>query len=145
MTAPVSATSVTSATPIQGKGVTEGDRNVGLRLSTIRKARGLSQTALGKAIGVTFQQVQKYEKGQNRIGAGRLQTIARFLEVPLSDLYGEEGTQGTDEAFAFLNEPGAIELLRLYAGIENADTRRSVLTIVRAAAKIGAAMPEEEA
>ena len=144
MTATVSAPS--AATPIQGKGVTDDDRKVGARVSAIRKARGLSQSALGEAIGVTFQQVQKYEKGTNRIGAGRLQTIARFLDVPLSDLYGqEENSEGLDEAFAFLNEPGAIELLRLYAGLENADARRSVLTIVRTLARIGVDTPGVDA
>jgi transcriptional regulator with XRE-family HTH domain len=55
---------------------TEADRTIGSRIAALRSAQGLSQTMLGQAIGVSFQQVQKYEKGRNRIGAGRLQAIA---------------------------------------------------------------------
>jgi transcriptional regulator with XRE-family HTH domain len=68
---------------------TEDDRIIGGRIATIRAAQGLSQTSLGAAIGVSFQQVQKYEKGRNRIGAGRLQQIARFLGVDAAVFYSE--------------------------------------------------------
>ena len=63
--------SLSSATP---KRTTEQDRIVGERIGALRRAKGMSQTALGMAVGVTFQQVQKYEKGMNRVGAGRLST-----------------------------------------------------------------------
>ncbi|SFG92561.1 helix-turn-helix domain-containing protein [Methylobacterium gossipiicola] len=145
MTAPVSASSIGTARTIQGKGVTDEDRILGLRVSAIRKTKGLTQAALGEALGVTFQQVQKYEKGVNRIGAGRLGTIARFLGVSLSDLYGDEAVGGGDEALAVLNEPGATELLRLYAAIASAEDRRRALTIVREIAKIGTAKPAGDA
>jgi transcriptional regulator with XRE-family HTH domain len=59
------------------------DKHVGARLRTRRMMLKMSQTALGEALGVTFQQVQKYEKGVNRIGAGRLQEIAGILQVPI--------------------------------------------------------------
>ncbi|CAO4145767.1 hypothetical protein DHODJN_09825 [Methylorubrum extorquens] len=62
-----------SVTP---KRATEQDRIVGERIHVLRKSKGLSQTALGSAIGVTFQQIQKYENGLNRVGAGRLSEIA---------------------------------------------------------------------
>jgi transcriptional regulator with XRE-family HTH domain len=65
-----------SSTPI--------DKHVGARLRTRRMMLKMSQTALGEALGVTFQQVQKYEKGVNRIGAGRLQEIAGILQVPIA-------------------------------------------------------------
>ena len=67
------------------KSTTDVDCTVGLRIATLRKAKGLSQTELGQHVGVTFQQIQKYEKGANRVSSGRLQQIAQFLEV--ADVY----------------------------------------------------------
>src|SRR5215207_1732981 len=60
------------------------DRHVGSRVRMRRIMLGMSQEKLGDALGLTFQQVQKYEKGTNRIGASRLQHIARILQVPIS-------------------------------------------------------------
>ncbi|GEL43147.1 putative HTH-type transcriptional regulator [Methylorubrum extorquens] len=122
------------------KQTTDVDRLVGLRITALRKARGLSQTALGTAVGVTFQQVQKYEKGQNRVGAGRLREIARLLEVPVSAFF-EEGdgaaAQEQTEVFGFLRAHGAVDLLRAFATIEDDQMRREVLAIVRSAARLG--------
>ncbi len=121
------------------KQTTDVDRLVGLRITALRKARGLSQTALGTAVGVTFQQVQKYEKGQNRVGAGRLREIARLLEVPVSAFFEEneeaEAGKPQTDVFGFLSTQGAIELLRAYAAIEDEDLRRDVLAIVRTASR----------
>lgn len=119
------------------KQTTDVDRLVGLRITALRKARGLSQTALGTAVGVTFQQVQKYEKGQNRVGAGRLREIARLLEVPVSAFFEEDDNGGQSDAFGFLGTQGAIELLRAYALIGDDQLRRDVLALVRTAAKMG--------
>jgi transcriptional regulator with XRE-family HTH domain len=121
------------------KQTTDVDRLVGIRITALRKARGMSQTALGTAVGVTFQQVQKYEKGQNRVGAGRLREIARLLEVPVSAFFeeNENGAQGQEDVFGFLNAHGAIELLRAYALIQDDQMRRDVLAIVRTASKLG--------
>jgi transcriptional regulator with XRE-family HTH domain len=60
------------------------DKHVGARVRMRRMMLGMSQTSLGEALGITFQQVQKYERGTNRIGAGRLQQIAHILQVPVS-------------------------------------------------------------
>ena len=120
------------------KQTTDVDRLVGLRITALRKAKGLSQTALGTAVGVTFQQVQKYEKGQNRVGAGRLREIARLLEVPVSAFFEEDDGVGSSQqadVFGFLSAHGAIELLRAYAAIEDDDLRRDVLSLVRTAAR----------
>src|SRR5690348_1507474 len=65
------------------------DVEVGRRIRLQRLARGLSQTELGNELGVTFQQVQKYEKGANRVGAGRLSRIAEALDVSVSQLLGD--------------------------------------------------------
>ncbi|RVU18031.1 helix-turn-helix domain-containing protein [Methylobacterium oryzihabitans] len=120
------------------KQTTEVDRLVGVRITALRKAKGLSQTALGNAVGVTFQQVQKYEKGQNRVGAGRLREIARLLEVPVSAFFEDraEETGGDDNVFGFLNVPGAIDLLRAYVQVEDDQMRREVLSITRSAARL---------
>src|SRR5215211_1737448 len=64
------------------------DVEVGQRIRIQRLQSGLSQTALAEQLGVTFQQVQKYEKGVNRVGAGRLTKIAEVLAVPVSTLFG---------------------------------------------------------
>lgn len=130
------------------KQTTDVDRLVGLRITALRKARGLSQTALGTAVGVTFQQVQKYEKGQNRVGAGRLREIARLLEVPVAAFFEEDDAPGANgkslDIFGFLSTHGAVEVLRAYASIEDDDLRRDLLAIVRTAARMGkkAAPPE---
>src|SRR5215210_9571556 len=68
------------------------DVEVGHRIRIERLSRGLSQTALAESLGVTFQQVQKYEKGVNRVGAGRLTRIARVLKVPVATFF-ESGTE----------------------------------------------------
>ncbi|GJD50944.1 hypothetical protein OPKNFCMD_3694 [Methylobacterium crusticola] len=124
------------------KQTTEVDRLVGVRITALRKAKGLSQTALGNAVGVTFQQVQKYEKGQNRVGAGRLREIARLLEVPVSAFFEEQADSesGDDNVFGFLSAQGAIELLRAYVQIEDEQLRREVLAIVRSAARLSRAV-----
>jgi transcriptional regulator with XRE-family HTH domain len=123
------------------KQTTDVDRLVGIRITALRKARGMSQTALGNAVGVTFQQVQKYEKGQNRVGAGRLREIARLLEVPVSAFFEESEARekAQDDVFGFLNAHGAIEMLRAYAQIEDEQMRRDVLALVRSAARLAQA------
>ena len=123
------------------KQTTDVDRLVGIRITALRKARGMSQTALGSAVGVTFQQVQKYEKGQNRVGAGRLREIARLLEVPVSAFFEEDKPSDwpQEDVFSFLSAHGAIELLRAYAAIQDDQVRRDVLSIVRSAARLSQA------
>lgn len=120
------------------KSATDVDRTVGVRIKALRKARGFSQTELGQAIGVTFQQIQKYEKGSNRLGASRLQEVARALEVPVSALYGEAEGAGQADDLALLVEPDAFDLLKAYAAISNEQLRRDVLALVRTAVRIGA-------
>lgn len=117
---------------------TDADRTIGSLIASLRKAQGLSQTALGDAIGVSFQQVQKYEKGRNRIGAGRLQTIADLLHVPVETFFtGQVGT-GSEEARArtFFEDPQVMELVLAFTSIADETTRGSVLSIVKMAATV---------
>jgi transcriptional regulator with XRE-family HTH domain len=105
------------------------DREVGLRVRTLRLSRRMSQNDLGERLGITFQQVQKYENGANRIGAGRLQRIAEIFEVPVAALFGasrREGRGGVDP-FEGLRTPGAVQLLEAYGRIGDRVIRRAFL------------------
>jgi transcriptional regulator with XRE-family HTH domain len=81
------------------------DKHVGSRIRMRRIMLGMSQETLGEALGLTFQQVQKYEKGTNRIGASRLWQIAETLGIPVESLY--EGLQGGTGAAAGLSDSAA--------------------------------------
>ena len=122
---------------MNSKTATEIDQTIGARIAALRKAMGLSQTDLALAVGVTFQQIQKYEKGTNRISAGRLQQISKYLDVSLSALF-EDDAEWTAriEDFAFLHTPGAIALLKAFTAIEDEQLRREVLVIAWSAARM---------
>jgi len=121
------------------------DTHVGSRVRLRRMMLGMSQEKLGEHLGITFQQIQKYEKGTNRIGASRLQAIARVLSVPVSFFFedapgnapagGEQGFDG--EASVVVEFLGSAEGLRLNkAFIRIADTkqRRKIVELVNAIA-----------
>src|SRR5437870_4525439 len=102
------------------------DEEVGRRLRARRLERELSQTQLGEQIGVTFQQLQKYETGANRISAGRLQRAAEALGVPMTFFFEESvpARKGRSEslpeglpptAFEFLNSSHAIRLVKAFS------------------------------
>src|SRR5215472_15311553 len=94
------------------------DIAVGARIRLLRKVRGMSQQALAEAAGVTFQQIQKYERGANRVSASMLSRIAGTLQAPVSEMFGEANpaaASAIDEVAALLAEPGALELLRAYS------------------------------
>ena len=80
------------------------DKYVGSRVRMRRIMLGMSQEKLGEALGLTFQQVQKYEKGTNRVGASRIQQISEILQVPVSFLF-EGGPSGTASAEASAKAP----------------------------------------
>jgi transcriptional regulator with XRE-family HTH domain len=114
------------------------DRQVGGRVRTRRLMIGMSQEKLGEALGLTFQQVQKYEKGTNRISASRLHQIAKVLEVTVEYLYGGSGTRpGFAEGEAAPYEADLItadglKLLKAFNAITEAKVRRRVLDLVQA-------------
>jgi transcriptional regulator with XRE-family HTH domain len=103
------------------KGPDARDIAVGQRVRALRLERSLSQTALGDRLGVTFQQVQKYEKGVNRIGASRLQTIAGVFDVPISALFSESPAkpEQRDGLFELVDSAAALRLLRAYQQLPN--------------------------
>ncbi|TGY89060.1 XRE family transcriptional regulator [Marinicauda algicola] len=117
------------------------DRHVGSRVRLRRQLLNMSQEKLGEELGVTFQQVQKYERGANRIGAGRLWTLARVLDVPVSFFY--EGVSETlnQPGFAegdqtpiiddFIQSADGVQLAQAFARIRDSKVRRRILELVR--------------
>lgn len=117
------------------------DVEVGGRIRLRRSLLGLSQSALAEALGVTFQQVQKYEKGTNRVGASRLQDIAPFLKTPVSSFFDGQGTIVADTGSAnsgeitdFLSTAEGLSLNKSFTRIRDADIRRKVVSLVKALA-----------
>ncbi|HRK70184.1 MAG TPA: helix-turn-helix transcriptional regulator [Micropepsaceae bacterium] len=122
------------------------DVHVGARMRLRRMLIGMSQEKLGETLGLTFQQVQKYEKGANRIGASRLFHIAQILSVPVSfffedlsqaDLpkkglrgFAEDAGEETENLIAFLSTPEGMQLNRAFTRISDAKLRRRILDLV---------------
>ncbi len=110
------------------------DIAVGARIRVLRKVRGLSQQALAEVIGVTFQQIQKYERGANRVSASMLSRIASTLDAPVSEMFGEgipQSNRPVDEVAAILGQPGALELLRAFERLPRGPARASLVEFVR--------------
>jgi transcriptional regulator with XRE-family HTH domain len=125
------------------------DVHVGARVRLRRMLLGMSQEKLGEHLGLTFQQVQKYEKGVNRIGASRLFELARVLGVPVQFFYDEApaGAQNAPQAApGFAEQPGesyvveflgtreGLELNKAFARISDPRVRRSIVELVRSLA-----------
>ena len=117
------------------------DKHVGSRVRMRRMMLGMSQEKLGDALGLTFQQIQKYEKGTNRVGASRIQQISEILQVPVSFLFegGPSGTtsaesfrEGTSPAYVsdFLATSEGLALTRAFTRITDAKLRRSIVEMV---------------
>lgn len=100
---------------------TSADREIGRRLKIRRLDLGISQTAVADALGLTFQQVQKYEKGTNRISAARLQRVAEILDIPIAYFYDEKiaGTKKRQTAFALLETAYSLRLMRAFTRIKD--------------------------
>ena len=110
----------------------EIDAHVGLRMRRRREALGISQGRLGRHLGLTFSQVQKYEKGTNRIGAGRLYQIAAFLGVQPSYLFAglEESEPAAGEAGDVRRRGEVSNLNEAFEAIQDPETRASILALV---------------
>ena len=131
------------------------DAHVGSRMRLRRTLMGLSQERLGEALGLTFQQVQKYERGVNRVSASRLFDLSRVLDVPISFFYddmpeklaheygGQSGSTGARRAMGFsdaqdgfgnddtLNRRETLELVRAYYRITDPSVRKRVFELVK--------------
>lgn len=129
------------------------DVHVGSRVRLRRMMLGMSQEKLGEHLGITFQQIQKYEKGTNRIGASRLQAIARVMNVPVSFFFedapvltpvvpadgsapvaGFQEAQSTSYVVDFLSSSEGLQLNKAFVRIKEPKIRRKVVDLVRALA-----------
>ena len=117
------------------------DVAVGSRVRFRRRWMDMSQTALAKSLGITFQQIQKYERGTNRISASMLVKIAATMGTTVAHLVGEDDIKPVEGVvYAQLEAPGAIELLAAFAQIKDGETRRALITILRSLGGQGAAL-----
>jgi transcriptional regulator with XRE-family HTH domain len=126
----------------RGTGVPDPvDIHVGARVRTRRLLIGMNQETLARALGLTFQQVQKYEGGANRVSASRLSQIAEILGVPIAYFFSDIEPEGTElntrdrETRERLQRPETIELIRSYYAIADQRTRQQFLEMVKAAAR----------
>jgi transcriptional regulator with XRE-family HTH domain len=120
------------------------DIHVGSRIRLRRTMLGMSQEVLAGTQNITFQQIQKYEKGSNRVGASRLQGIAEALSVPVSYFFDGQGKAEPsgdgmgDEVTAFMQSREGIALNRAFAAIADKALRRKLLGVAKAIAEQGA-------
>jgi transcriptional regulator with XRE-family HTH domain len=128
----------TGGAPVAKKAPNSIDVHVGSRVRTRRVELGMSQGKLGDALGITFQQVQKYEKGTNRIGASRLQHVSCILQVAVA--YFFEGAPGQLKAkrnppssayvFDFVATIDGLTLVKAFTQIKNAKLRHHIVKLV---------------
>jgi transcriptional regulator with XRE-family HTH domain len=125
------------------------DVMVGARIRIFRTHRGMSQSDLAARIGVAFQQVQKYEKGINRVGASRLSRIAAVLDISIGDLFEPSSNKRSDakSPFRLLAERDALRVLTAFSRTRDPRVRRAIALLVetiadlRPAARSAAARP----
>jgi transcriptional regulator with XRE-family HTH domain len=115
------------------------DADIGKRVRTLRLQRGMSQTELGDLLDVTFQQVQKYENGANRMSAGRLQRVAEVLDVPITFFYSNFDSNRSEHSapkidFDSFQSSDAIRLVRAYSRIKQRGVRLELLRLTEAIA-----------
>jgi transcriptional regulator with XRE-family HTH domain len=124
------------------KSTNETDKYVGSRVRMRRMMLEMSQTKLGEALGLTFQQVQKYEKGANRIGASRLQELSQILQVPISFFFeGAPALNGQPKSAKnapmpsyvsdFLTSANGLRLTGAFMAIKSATLRRQIVSLVK--------------
>ena len=108
------------------------DALIGARVRVLREQRKMSQTALGDYIGVTFQQVQKYERGKNRISASVLFKIARAFEVHPADFFkGLQADQSEDDSWGPAFDPQVIDLMASFNEIQSPEIRTRIVNLVK--------------
>lgn len=128
------------------------DIHVGSRVRLRRMMIGMSQEKLGESLGITFQQVQKYEKGMNRIGASRLQNIASSLNVPISYFFegspdsdqcaSSEGEGSATQVVEFLSTAEGLQLNKAFSKVTNPKIRRRIVDLVASIADAETILPD---
>src|SRR5215469_10542592 len=118
-----------------GKSPDATDKHVGRRVRMARKMLKMSQTALAEPLGITFQQLQKYENGTNRLGASRLEQMSDVLQVPVSFFFEDpsgDDKRSPDYVTDFLITTEGLALAKAFNGIKTPTVRRNVVTLVEA-------------
>lgn len=116
---------------INMRSAVRADEVIGQKIRLRRVEIKLSQDELGKALGVSFQQVQKYEKGVNRVGAARLAEIARVLKVPMSFFYDADTAKEAEvQSLLFIDSGFSLRLLRAYSGIKSQEIQRKMVSLM---------------
>jgi transcriptional regulator with XRE-family HTH domain len=112
------------------------DVMVGAKIRIFRTDRGLSQSDLAGKIGVAFQQVQKYEKGINRVGASRLSRIAAALDISVGELFASSADKPADpkSPFRLLADPDALRVLKAFSRTSDPRVRRAIARLVESIA-----------
>ena len=117
------------------------DGELGRRLRLRRVEQKMSQSELADKLGVSFQQVQKYEKGVNRVGAARLQQVATALDVPVTFFFDDDGLgkRASDgkrevESLLFIDSAFSLRLLRAYASVKNQTVQRQFVSLIESIA-----------
>jgi transcriptional regulator with XRE-family HTH domain len=122
------------------RSVVKMDGELGTRIRVRRVEQKMSQAELGDKLGVSFQQVQKYEKGVNRVGAARLEQIAKALDVPIMFFYegGNGNTKGDREVESLLSldTSFSLRLLRAYSAIKSQKVQRQLVSLMEGVAGI---------
>ena len=111
------------------------DLLVGSRIRRFRKGRKMSQAQLGKELGVTFQQVQKYENGKNRVGASRLQMISTALDVPVGQFFTDSAGTGRTSEKPLAFDPQALRFAEAFIRLSDRELRNSIIDMVEAMAR----------
>ena len=110
------------------------DIELGRRIRLRRVELEISQSELAEKLGVSFQQVQKYEKGLNRVGAHRLQQTATALDVPITFFYDGDGKSREVESLLFLDSSFSLRLLRAYTKIKDQAVQRQLVSLIESIA-----------
>lgn len=125
------------------------DAHVGQRLRVRRSLLGMSQEKLAESIGLTFQQIQKYERGTNRVSASRLYDISNVLDVPVSYFFEQlnlppsaadpirglsDNQQEAFESDDIMNRKETLDLVRIYYSVENQEARRDIMKFIKSMA-----------
>lgn len=107
------------------------DRQIGARVRAARTARGMSQEKLGEALDVTFQQIQKYENGSNRVAVSTLLRMAAALDLPASELVPELKGTGQGAPVPVITNMQALEAARMVQGLRFPHHRRTIVDMIR--------------
>lgn len=130
-------------------GPSQVDVHVGQRLRVRRALLGLSQEKLADALGLTFQQIQKYERGTNRVSAGRLYSLSKILDVPISYFFEQFGdareggslvglSDNAQDSFHgedLLNSKETLDLIRTYYSVQDPEARKDILKFIKSMAE----------